>query len=148
MIIYDGPGDLFECGVQTVVCPVNTVQVMGKGLALAFKQRVPGLEAFYKDQYPSPNAILKLAVFDVDSERKVLLFPTKQDWRQPGRLDMIHANLVQLANRYTEWGIMSLGIPLLGCGVDTGQLDWLAQVKPIVYQFLDPCDLPVKIMHG
>ena len=152
MIIYEGPGDLFQCRMQTIVASVNTVGAMGKGVALVFRDSVPGLYEFYRDRYrdqpPHYPSIHRLEIFTVDAKRKVLLFPTKDHWRFPSKVGMIRANLQQLAERYEDLGITSLGLPLIGCGVRTGMLDWNRQVRPMVWEFLDPIPLPVKILTG
>lgn len=150
MIIYEGPGDLFTCRMQTITCSINTIGAMGKGIAVEFKNRVPGLYEFYRgiyrDEPPHYPSVNRLEVFTVDARRKVLLLPTKDNWRFPSKLWMIDQNLQQLADRYEQMGITSLGLPLIGCGVNTGQLNWRQQVKPLVYQHLDPLPIPVKVM--
>lgn len=152
MIVYEGPGNLFQCRMQTIVASVNTVGAMGKGVALVFRDHVPGLYAFYRERYrdvpPHYPSIHRLEVFTVDEKRKVLLFPTKDHWREPSKPEMIRANLAQLAARYEELGITSLGLPLIGCGVRTGRLDWDNVVRPMVIDALDPIALPVKILTG
>lgn len=152
MIVYEGPGDLFTCGAQTIVCSINTMGAMGKGIALTFKQRVPGLydyyRARYQDQPPHFPSVNRLEVYEVDPRRKVLLFPTKDNWRYPSKLGMIRDNLAQLAATYEDLGITSLGMPLIGCGFQTGRLDWTNMVRPLVYEYLDPLPLSVKILTG
>lgn len=150
MITYEGPGDLFTCRMQTIVCSINTIGAMGKGIALRFRDEVPGLYQFYRQiyndvppEYPSVN---RLEVFALTPRKKVLLFPTKDHWRFPSKLWMIQQNLAQLAECYEELCIDSLGLPLIGCGIKTGQLSWENQVRPLVYQYLDPLPIPVKIM--
>lgn len=151
MIIYDGPGDLFSTRVETIVCSINTIGAMGKGIALRFKNEVPGLydyyRSIYKDvppDYPSKN---RLEIFACDFRRKVLLFPTKTTWREPSKLDLIEENLIKLAAEYEQMGIHSLALPLIGCGVQTGQLDW-RDVGELVYKYLDPLPIPVSIVSG
>lgn len=152
MIIYEGPGDLFQCRMQTIVCSINTVGAMGKGIALEFKNNVPGLYEYYRgiyrDKEPHYPSVNRLEVFAVDVRRKVLLFPTKDHFKYPSKLWMIEQNLRQLAERYEELGITSLGMPLIGCGYNTGQLSWEHQVGPLVEAILGPLPLPVKVLTG
>lgn len=152
MIVYEGPGNLFQSQMQCITCPINTVGAMGKGLALTFRDHVPGLYEFYLGHFPKDPSLPRfprhLRVFDVSPRKKVLLFPTKEHWRNPSRVDIIEPNLEYLARNYADLGIDSLAIPLIGCGVKTGQLDWETEVGPLVYQYLDPIELPVKIMTG
>lgn len=150
MIIGEGPGDLFQCGMQTIVCTINTVGAMGKGIALEFKKRVPGLYDYYqwiyRDKEPNYPSALRVEVYTVDAVRKVLLLPTKTHFKYPSKLWMIDQNLAQVASRCNELGITSLGLPLLGCGKHTGQLDWESQVRPLVYKHLEPLLIPVRIV--
>lgn len=152
MIIYENSGDLFQCRMQTIVCSINTVGAMGKGIALEFKNRVPGLYEYYRgiyrDKEPHFPSVNRLEVFTVDAHRKVLLFPTKDHFKYPSKLWMIEQNLRQLAERYQELGIASLGMPLIGCGHNTGRLSWERQVGPLVETILGPLPLPVKVVTG
>ncbi|WJJ54903.1 hypothetical protein [Xanthomonas phage RTH11] len=152
MVIYEGAGNVFACHMQTIVCSINTVGAMGKGIALSFKNYVPGLYEYYRERYrdkePDFPSVNRLEVYTVDEQRKVLLFPTKDHFKYPSKLWMIEQNLRQLAQRYEELGITSIGMPLIGCGVNTGQLNWEKQVRPLVYDYLDPLPLPVKILTG
>jgi O-acetyl-ADP-ribose deacetylase (regulator of RNase III) len=149
MIIYEGTGNLFGCRMQTIICSINTVGAMGKGIALKFKNHIPGLYDFYRGIYrdPPPHypSVNRLEIFEVDTERKVLLLPTKDHWRFPSKLHLIEENLRQLAERYQEFGITSLALPAIGCGHNTGQLSWEQQVRPLVYGHLDPLPIPVKV---
>lgn len=152
MIVYEGSGNVFACRMQTIICSINTVGAMGKGIALSFKNYVPGLYDFYREHYrdrePDYPSVNKLEVYTVDEQRKVLLFPTKDHFKYPSKLWMIEQNLQQLAQRYEELGITSLGMPLIGCGHNTGQLSWEHQVGPLVRKYLDPLPIPVKILTG
>lgn len=153
MIIYQGPGDLFSCQMQTILCPINVVGVMGKGLAKQFKERVPGLYEYYRLRYGTSlediqHRIHHLEVFALSEKKKVLLFPTKGDWRKPAIPSVIQANLITLVEHYEQMGITSLGVPMLGCGVETGQLSWKDEIEPMVRGYFDSVPLPVKVMLG
>jgi O-acetyl-ADP-ribose deacetylase (regulator of RNase III) len=149
LIIYEGPGNLFGCRMQTIACSINTVGAMGKGIAVKFRDHVPGLYDFYREIYcdkpPHYPSVNRLEMFHVDAGRSVLLLPTKDHWRYPSKIRLIDENLKQLAERYKELGITSLGLPAIGCGHDTGQLSWEQQVGPLVRQYLDPLPIPVKV---
>lgn len=143
MIIFDEPHNLLETELQTLVNPVNTEGVMGAGLALAFRDKFPGLLDEYREACREDVfSRLGLFVFDVDVSRKVLCLPTKRQWRHPSRIEWIEEGLWYLAKDYESYGITSLAIPEVGCG--RGQLSW-ADVRPLIYQYLDPISLPVGI---
>lgn len=143
MIIFDEQHNLLESELQTLVNPVNTEGVMGAGLALAFRDKFPGLFQEYRDACREDVfGRMGLFVFDVDVSRKVLCLPTKRQWRHPSRIEWIEEGLWYLARDYEKYGITSLAIPEVGCG--RGQLLW-ADVRPLIYQYLDPIALPVGI---
>lgn len=143
-IIYDGPGDLLRCGAQTLVAPVNTIGVMGNGLALALKLRYAGL-------YPAYAAACRKKVFDSDGlfmweylpDRKILCLPTKRHFKHPSKEEWIELALKTLAQDWERLGITSLAIPQIGCG--KGELEWDA-VRPLIYRYLDPLALEVSIL--
>ncbi|NLC98432.1 MAG: macro domain-containing protein [Actinomycetales bacterium] len=70
----------------------------------------------------------------------VLNFPTKNDWRRPSQIEWVDDGLKILRDHYQEWGITSLALPPLGCGL--GGLDW-ADVWPLIQKHLG--DLPIEI---
>lgn len=148
MIIHEQPGDLFACQSQTITCPVNTAGAMGKGLALDFRDRVPGLFQFYRGRYgtrySADRYANRLYTYKVPDGRQVLLFPTKVRWTDPASPTHIRENLRLLAEQYQELGITSLAIPALGCGL--GKLNYDRDVRPMVQEFLGPLPLPVEVL--
>ncbi len=126
---------------------------MGKGLAQVFRDNVPGLYEYYRNRYGTSEEgwqqrIYQVELFTIRPDKKVLLIPTKGLWRQPAILSAIETNLSIVAEHYERMGIDSLGIPMLGCGVETGQLNWERDVEPIVHGILGPIPLPVKVLMG
>jgi O-acetyl-ADP-ribose deacetylase (regulator of RNase III)/uncharacterized protein YwgA len=136
-------GDLFESDAQTLVNTVNTVGVMGKGVALEFKRRFPEMYADYLARCKRGEVKLgQPYLFASLVNQWVLNFPTKGHWRAVSRLDDIVEGLDYLAAHYREWGIKSLAVPPLGCG--NGQLDW-SVVGPTLYSRLKRLDIPVAL---
>jgi len=136
-------GDLFESGAQTLVNTVNCVGVMGKGLALQFKRRYPGMHQDYVRRCKSGQVRLgEPYLFRGLEPPHILNFPTKGHWRSLSRLDDIIHGLDHLERHYKEWGITSLAVPSLGCQL--GQLDWRV-VLPVLYQHLSRLEIPVKL---
>src|SRR5580704_7929942 len=126
MAIKLTPGDLLEQRVDAVVNAVNTVGVMGKGIALQFKRKWPAnakaYEAACKRQEVVPG---KMFVFDnggLVEPKFIINFPTKRHWRQPSRMADIDAGLIDLVVQIKRLKIRSIAIPPLGCG--NGGLDW------------------------
>jgi O-acetyl-ADP-ribose deacetylase (regulator of RNase III) len=136
-------GNLFESQAQTLVNTVNTVGVMGSGIALEFKNRFPEM---YRDYVARcKRGEVKLGepyLFKNRDPQWILNFPTKDHWRSTSQIDDIVKGLDYLEAHYREWGIQSLAVPALGCG--NGQLDW-AVVGPILYSHLKRLDISVDL---
>jgi len=144
MIVYEGEGSLFDTRLQTITAPVNTVGVMGNGLALAMKERVRGLFDFYKDLCDRGELVVgKPVVYKLNAKHQVLLFPTKKHWKDPSKPEYLTEGLDHLVTHYKEMGITELGLPPLGCGY--GKLDYIKFVRPLLYEKLGEIDLPVSI---
>lgn len=136
-------GDLFRSSAQTLVNTVNCVGIMGKGLALEFKKRFPGMYDHYVALCAQGRVRLgEPYLFRTLVEPWILNFPTKGHWRSVSRLADIVAGLEHLEAHYKEWGITSLAVPALGSG--NGGLEW-AVVGPTVYAHLSRFDIPVEL---
>lgn len=144
MIIDEIHGNIFNSNMQSLIVPVNTVGTMGKGLALEFKRRFPGLNTPYRTACWTHvfDTVGFFTYHDRQSEKKIVCLPTKLHWRDPSKLEYIEKALFCLNLRYQEYGIASLAIPAVGCGL--GQLGW-ADVYPLIIRYLDPISIPVEI---
>jgi O-acetyl-ADP-ribose deacetylase (regulator of RNase III)/uncharacterized protein YwgA len=136
-------GDMFASEMQTIVNTVNCVGVMGKGIALIFKNKFPAMFADYQlrcargevrlgEPYPFPDP----------SGELIVNFPTKDHWRAATRLDDVEAGLNYFVEHFNHWGITSIAFPPLGCG--NGGLDW-AMVGPLMYSKLKDIGIPIEI---
>jgi len=133
-------GDIFESKAQTLVATVNCVGVMGKGLAKEFKDRFP--EMFKEYVRVCKRGELRQGVLFIHDEldKKILCFPTKDNWKGPSKYEFIEAGLKNLQENYSKWGIASIAIPPLGSGL--GGLDW-KKVKDLIIKYMK--DLPIEI---
>lgn len=131
-------GDLLRANVEALVNTVNTVGVMGKGIALQFKQAFPANFAAYEKAAKREEIIPgKMHVFETGqftNPRYIINFPTKRHWRGKARLEDIEAGLQDLIRVIRERQIRSIAIPPLGCGF--GGLDW-NEVRPIILAALE-----------
>ncbi|MGD8455529.1 MAG: macro domain-containing protein [Anaerolineales bacterium] len=136
-------GDIFESDVQTLVNTVNCVGVMGKGIALGFKERYPQM---YKDYVGKcDRGEVKLGypyLYKSVVPPWIINFPTKDHWRSLAKVDDIIKGLEYLLDYYKDWGITSLAVPPLGAGL--GQLEWRI-IGPILYEYLNKMDIPVEL---
>jgi uncharacterized protein YwgA/O-acetyl-ADP-ribose deacetylase (regulator of RNase III) len=141
-------GNLFESKAQTWVNTVNCVGVMGKGVALGFKERFPEMFADYQRRCERGEVRLgRPYLFKQLVGPWIVNFPTKQHWRQVTNLQDIVSGLEYLRAHYKDWGIKSLAVPPLGCG--NGQLEWRV-VGPTLFRHLSELDIPVELYapHG
>ncbi|MBI3994609.1 MAG: macro domain-containing protein [Nitrospirae bacterium] len=136
-------GDLFQSEVQTLVNTVNCVGVMGKGIALQFKERFPDMYEDYVRRCQAGQVKLgQPYLYCSLMPPWILNFPTKDHWRSVARLQDIVRGLEYLERYYVELGITSLAVPPLGCG--EGQLDWRV-VGPTLYRHLKRFGIPVEL---
>jgi O-acetyl-ADP-ribose deacetylase (regulator of RNase III) len=139
---------MFKSNAQTLVNTVNCVGIMGKGIALEFKNRFPEMFEDYRRRCDAGQVKLgKPYLFKRPSPPWILNFPTKDHWRSVSKIeDIVHA-LEYLKAHYKEWGITALAVPPLGCG--QGQLEWRV-VGPALYRHLMELDIPVELYapHG
>jgi O-acetyl-ADP-ribose deacetylase (regulator of RNase III) len=145
MITYK-TGNLLEAPVEALVNTVNTMGVMGKGIALQFKNAFPENYKAYSDAVKSGSfhlgGVLVVPVKTVGTARYIINFPTKAHWRFPSRLQWIRAGLKDLHAKIREYGIRSIALPPLGCG--NGGLDW-NRVRPIIERELGDLEAEVII---
>ncbi|WP_052303144.1 macro domain-containing protein [Carnobacterium sp. 17-4] len=133
--------DIFQSQAQVLVNTVNTVGVMGKGIAKRFKDVYPDM--YYQYREFCENGLLQTGkLWLYKSQNKwILNFPTKQHWRQPSKINYIEDGLKKFVETYDEKGITSISFPQLGCG--NGGLNWEKEVKPLMEKYLKP--LPIDI---
>lgn len=119
-------GDIFSAGTQAIVNTVNCVGVMGRGLALQFKQRFPdnfkAYAAACKQQAVNPGKMLVYRLPTTNTPQYIINFPTKRHWRNASRMEDIASGLNDLVQVIHDQRITSIAIPPLGCGL--GGLDW------------------------
>lgn len=130
-VISQGSGDLLRTDVDALVNTVNTVGVMGKGLALQFKRAYPDMFRDYARAAKAGELALgRVQVWEtgrLDGPRYVINFPTKGHWRSRSRLADVEAGLADLVRVVRELDVRSIAVPPLGCG--NGGLAW-SEVEP------------------
>lgn len=145
-VIREVEGNLLQAPVDALVNTVNTVGVMGKGIALQFKRAYPAMFDEYqraaKAGQIKPGRVQVWYTNALEGPRFVINFPTKRHWKSPSRLDDISAGLDDLARVVRDLGIASIAVPPLGAG--NGGLDWDA-VRPLIEQKLSALDADVLV---
>lgn len=132
-------GNLLNAEVEALVNTVNTVGVMGKGIALMFKEAFPENFQRYRAACKAHEIeIGKMFVTErrdmIGGPRWIINFPTKQDWRKPSKLEWIQEGLSDLRRFVVEHSIRSIALPPLGSG--NGNLDW-RDVRPLIIDALE-----------
>lgn len=153
MPIKQATGDILTSGASFIVIPVNTVGVMGAGLARQVKplmMRRPDMReegsaptgwAAYLDACSSNEAfkacqeVVRYAAYFTNPPAQLggagaifIFLATKQDWRNPSRLEWVKAGLGSLRRLLEEetprWTseARTVAVPALGCGL--GGLCW------------------------
>jgi O-acetyl-ADP-ribose deacetylase (regulator of RNase III) len=140
-------GNLLESPAVALVNTVNTVGVMGKGIALQFKKAFPHNFEVYKRACANGEVAIGkiLAVEDrnlICGDKLILNLPTKTHWRLPSEYSYIEMGLVALRTYVISHQVKSLAIPPLGCG--NGGLDWL-KVKPMIADAMEGIELPIWV---
>lgn len=142
-------GSILTEDAEALVNTVNCVGVMGRGIALQFKNAFPAnykaYEAACKRGEVVPGRMYVYETGEMINPRYIINFPTKRHWKGKSRLEDIEAGLNALKQEIRDRGIRSIAIPPLGCGL--GGLDWrvikpriesalseLLELKAIVYE--------------
>jgi O-acetyl-ADP-ribose deacetylase (regulator of RNase III) len=124
-------GNLLDAKAEALVNTVNTVGVMGKGIALMFKESFP--ENFKEYQAACKRGDVCIGRMFVTERRMlggpkwIINFPTKEHWRDPSKLEWIEDGLKDLVEVIAKHQIRSVALPPLGSG--NGGLDW-RDVRP------------------
>jgi O-acetyl-ADP-ribose deacetylase (regulator of RNase III) len=137
-MLEDVSGDLLRADAEAYVNTVNTVGVMGKGIALQIRQAFPRVFDEYQRAVKRHEVRLGrmhvVRTGNVTNPRFIINFPTKEHWRGKARIEFIRDGLVDLVKVIRELGIQSVAVPPLGCG--SGGLRW-SDVRPLIVRALD-----------
>lgn len=140
-MIRQADGNLLDADVDALVNTVNTVGIMGKGIALQFKRAFPAMFKEYAAAAKRGDLSLgKMHVWHTEAlggPRLVINFPTKGHWRSSSKLSDVEAGLDDLRRVIEREQIRSIAVPPLGCG--HGGLDW-AVVGPLITAKLGSLD--------
>lgn len=119
-------GNLLESQAEALVNSVNTVGVMGKGIALMFKEAFPENFRAYEEACKRKDVrVGRMFITEnraLEGPHWIINFPTKKHWRQPSKLEWIVEGLKDLRRVVQEYNIRSIALPPLGAG--NGKLEW------------------------
>ncbi|MBP8813258.1 MAG: macro domain-containing protein [Laribacter sp.] len=141
-------GNLLEARTEALVNTVNTVGVMGKGIALMFKERFDEnfrrYAAACKAKEVQTGKMFVTQVHELDGPRWIVNFPTKQHWRAPSRMEWVVEGLQDLRRFLIEQQVQSIAIPPLGAG--NGGLEW-ADVREQIELALGDLDIDILVFE-
>ena len=142
-------GDIFDEDVEALVNSVNCVGVMGRGIALQFKNLFPENFKAYAEacerQEVQPGQMFVYESGKMTNPRYIINFPTKRHWRGKSRMEDIESGLHALAREISERNIRSIALPPLGSGL--GGLEWSIVRSRIEFALRDIDDLRVVVFE-
>lgn len=142
-------GNLLESKAEALVNTVNTVGVMGKGIALMFKERFTDNFQRYstacKAKQVNTGQMFVTEVRELDGPRWIVNFPTKQHWRTPSQMTWVVEGLQDLRRFLIENKVKSIAIPPLGAG--NGGLEWSAVREQIELALGDLTDVEIMVFE-
>lgn len=134
-MIESAKGNLLKADAQALVNAVNCVGVMGKGIALQFKEAYPENFSAYakacRDSEVQPGKMFIVPTKCLSNPKYIINFPTKRHWKGKSKIEDVSAGLEALIADVQKLEIKSITIPPLGCGL--GGLDW-SDVRPLIEQ--------------
>ncbi len=134
-------GDILRADVEALVNTVNCDGIMGRGIALQFKNEFPdnfkAYQSACKRDEVQPGRMFVFSTDKFTNPRFIINFPTKRHWRGKSRIEDIDSGLRALAEEIRARGIRSIAIPPLGAGL--GGLNW-ADVRPRIEAALQSFD--------
>lgn len=139
-------GNLLQAKAHALVNTVNTIGVMGKGIALQFKEQFPANFKAYSDACKNGKiGIGKLFVFEentLNGKKIIINFPTKTEWYKKSQYSYIEEGLKDLVKIIEEYKLENIALPPLGCG--NGGLNW-DKVKALIENYLANISIEILV---
>lgn len=140
-------GDIMQADAEALINTVNCVGIMGRGIALQFKNAYPAnfkaYEAACKRNEVQPGRMFVFSTGQLTNPRYIINFPTKRHWRGKSRIEDIESGLKDLVRVIREGNIRSIAIPPLGSGL--GGLHWPDVRKRIEGALSDLTDVDIVV---
>lgn len=140
-------GNLLHDEAEALVNTVNCVGIMGKGIALQFKQAYPDVFTEYEKacrrEEVQPGKMHIVETKTLFNPKYIINFPTKRHWKNKSRMEDIESGLVDLIKVIKELNIKSIAVPPLGCG--NGGLRWVEVQPKIEAAFEQLLDVEVHL---
>ena len=148
-MVRESNTSIFESKADIIVNPVNTVGVMGAGLAAKFKAKYPGMFKSYALACRLGELKLgKVWLWHTDGDSGpywVCCFPTKRHWRDKSNIQDIAAGLVGLDWNMRRMLAKSVALPLLGCGLGGLRRENVTSMIYSVFSMAQDIDVTIHI---
>jgi len=148
-MIESTQGNLLEADAEVLVNVVNCVGVMGKGIALQFKQAFPDNFTKYakvcKEKQMKPGRMLVFETGSMLDPKYIINFPTKRHWKSKSKMEDIDSGLLDMIAQVKRLHIQSIAIPPLGAGL--GGLNWSEVKQRIETAFAELPDVLVLLFE-
>lgn len=139
-------GNLLDSQAEALVNTVNTVGVMGKGIALMFKERFDEnfrqYAAACKSKLVKTGKMFVTHPHELDGPKLIINFPTKDHWRGASRMEWITQGLQDLRRLLVEENVRSVAVPPLGAG--NGGLEW-SEVREEIVKALGDLEIDIVV---
>jgi len=140
-------GDILSEDVEAIVNTVNCVGVMGRGLALQYKNKFPDNFKIYskacKSKEVQPGSMFVTQTHQLINPKYIINFPTKRHWKGKSKIEDIDDGLIDLIKVIEQYNIKSIAIPPLGSGL--GGLDWSIVKNKIENTFSNIKDINIIV---
>lgn len=140
-------GDIFSEDVEAIINTVNCVGVMGRGLALQYKNNFPNNFKIYanacKQNKVQPGKMFVTETEQLVNPKYIINFPTKRHWKGKSKIEDIESGLLDLVQIIKRHNIKSIAIPSLGSGL--GGLDWNIIKKTIKHALINVQNIDIVI---
>ena len=141
-MIIECSGDMFRGPGNHFVIPVNSVGVMGNGLACHFKNSHPESEEIYRKACRNKSILKKgFIVYQMPNGKVAILLTTKYHWRDNAVPELIDKALSNLRLYCEENSVGRINFPAIGCG--KGNLDWETEVYPLIKKNFETAKMTV-----
>jgi O-acetyl-ADP-ribose deacetylase (regulator of RNase III) len=144
LMIQFTPGDIFESSADVLINPVNTVGVMGGGLALTFKKKYPDMFNYYKKICDEKKLVPgSVAFWGIDETQQICLFPTKRHYIEDSTVELIERSLQAFQKGVDHFRFRTAAFPMVGCGL--GGLDFESDIRPLMERYFKDVELDVTV---